>query len=173
MRPREELFCREYLTDLNPVQAALRAGYSRGTAEEAYRWIKKGDSREKPGVRARVEALMAQRARRTGINADRVIRELARLGLSRITDIVNPATGALRDGISEDDAAAIAGMRVKRGADFEEYEVRLWDKNKSLELLGKHLGIFAERVQVEGGVPVIIDDSGAPPETEQGEHDPD
>ncbi len=171
MRDREEQFCQEYLIDLNPVQAALRAGYARSTAENAYRWIKAGDEREKPRVRARVDALMAQRSRRTGINADRVLMELGRLGFADITDIVDAATGELREGVSKDDAAAVASIRVKRGADFTEREVRLWDKNRSLELLGKHLGLFTERMQIEGGVPVIIDDSGAA--QQDGGHDQD
>ena len=34
LTPKQEMFCREYLTDLNGTQAAIRAGYSLKTANE-------------------------------------------------------------------------------------------------------------------------------------------
>ena len=44
---------------------------------------------------------------------------------------------------------------------FTEREVRMCDKVRALELLGKHLGMFTDNVRVDGAVPVIIDDVGA------------
>lgn len=160
MNKRDEAFCEEYLIDLSPRHAAIRAGFAESTAENAYKWLDAASDRQKPAVRARIDELMAERSRRTGVNADRVVRELARVAFVRASDVIDAKTGGLREGASPDDLAAVAGVRVKQGADFVEREVRLCDKTRALELLGKHLGMFTERVQMEGAVPVIVDDSG-------------
>lgn len=158
-KDREAVFAEEYLIDLNPYRAAIRAHYSPKTAKEAYRWLKAGDQREKPRLRARIEELMAERSRRTGVTADRVVRELARIGFADLTDVIDPNTTELREDAAEDDCAAIASIKLRRGDDYTEREIKLWDKNKALELLGRHLGLFTDNVKVsDGGVPQIIDD---------------
>lgn len=160
MNKRDEAFCEEYLIDLSPVHAAIRAGFAPSTAKNAYKWLDENSDRLKPTVRARIDALMAERSRRTGVTADRVVRELACMGFVRASDVIDAKTGGLREDASPDDLAAVTGVRVKAGADFVEREVRLCDKTRALELLGKHLGMFTDRVQMEGAVPVIVDDSG-------------
>ena len=157
---REETFAYEYLVDLNPVQAALRCGYSSKTAKEAYRWLKAGDAREKPRLRAHIEQLMAQRAARVGVNADRVVRELARIAFADITQVVDVKNAKVLDSASEDDRAVIASVRVRDGDMFTEREVKMYDKLRALELLGKHMNMFTDQVKIEGAVPVIVDDSG-------------
>ena len=95
-----------------------------------------------PDVRACVDKAIAERSRRTGANADRVVRELARLAFVDPTQIIDFSTGKLLPDIAEDDRAALAGVRVKKLEAGEEREVKLTDKVKALELLGKHLGVF-------------------------------
>ena len=66
---RQKRFCREYLKDLNGTQAAIRAGYSKRSAnEQAARML------AKDSIKACVAAEMAQRAKRTEITADYVLR---------------------------------------------------------------------------------------------------
>ena len=132
---------------LNAMQAALRAGYKRATAKNASRWIDP-EKPSKPGLRAYIDAEMAKRARRTGVSADRVVRELARVAFGDATRVIDGETGGLLDGIEEDDRAMIAGVRVKKGDGFEEREVKLCDRVKALELLGRHLGMFDDSVNV-------------------------
>lgn len=160
MKKRDAAFCEEYLIDLSPKNAAIRAGFAPSTARDAWKWLDENNDRLKPAVRARIDELLAERSRRTGISADRVIRELARLAFANPGDVIDMRNGGVQVGADDDDMAAIAAVRVKKGADFEEREVRMCDKARALELLGKHLGIFADRVRLEGAVPVIIDDSG-------------
>jgi phage terminase small subunit len=63
---------------------------------------------------------------------------------------------------TEDDRAAIAGVKVKEGSDWTEREVRFVDKLKALELLGKHLGMYQDNININSPLPVIINDlSGA------------
>ena len=59
----------------------------------------------------------------------------------RPVKLLKGAPCPLKDAKPED-LAAIAKVRVKHG-EITEYEVLLSDKNRSLEMLGKHLGMFA------------------------------
>lgn len=158
MRDQERIFCDEYLIDLNATQAALRAGYRPRTAAKAAEWIHP-DHPSKPKLREYLDRAMAERSRRTGVTADRVVRELARLAFADPLEIIDPETGGLLAEIPRDDRAAIQGYRKKSGDDWTEREVKLADKTRALELLGRHLGMFTDNVKVEKTeIPVIVDD---------------
>lgn len=165
MTGRERKFVEEYLIDLNAYAAAMRAGYAQSTARNAANWIEEARPL-KPKLRDEIEKRMAERSKRTGVTADRVILELARIAFANVTDVVNADTGKVLEGANRDDTAAIAGIRVKSGEDFAETEVKFGDKLKALELLGKHLGMWVDNVKIDGSVPVIIDDTpeDAPPQ---------
>jgi phage terminase small subunit len=151
-------FIEEYLVDLNAAHAAVRAGYSPRTAK-----VIGGENLTKPDLRARIDAEIAKRSVRTGINQDRVVRELARIALVDPTKVLDTENGGIQEGISEDDRAAIQSVRVKRiptdVGEGIEFETRLADKLKALELLGRHLGMFTDRMQVQvTEAPKIVDD---------------
>ncbi|MEG3071047.1 MAG: terminase small subunit [Peptococcaceae bacterium] len=158
MTKKQELFIKEYLLDLNGTAAAIRAGYSPKTAkEQASRML------ANVNIRARVDKELAERSRRTGINADRVIRELARIALVNPVDVVNMDEATIKDMASSDDTAAILSVKVKRipteAGDIMEREIRMADKIKALELLGKHLGMFTDRLNINAEMAVkIVDD---------------
>ena len=164
---KHEILVQEYLIDLNQTQAAIRAGYSPKTAT-----VQAHEIFTKPYVRARVEELLAERAKRTGVNQDRIIRELARVAFVNAAEVVSMKDAMLLEDASEDDTAAIASVKVKvMSGDVEgvEREVRFSDKLKALELLGKHLGMFTDKFQISGGLPiqvVIEDDYGDDPDGE-------
>lgn len=154
MNERDRRFCEEYLIDLNATAAAIRAGFAPATARNAAAWIKP-DNPTKPSARAEIDRLIAQRSQQTGISAERVIRELARIAFVVITDVIDPGTATLKPDATPDDLAAIAFLKI-RG---DEHEVRLADKLRALELLGKHLGLFTENVRLVPELPIIIDDA--------------
>ena len=157
MTGKERRFVDEYLIDLNACAAALRAGYAHSTARNASAWIDEKHP-EKPKVREAVERRMAERSRRTGINAERVLLELARIGFANMADVVDTQTGEIRRDARIEDTAAITSTKCRRGEDSAEWEVRLTDKVRALELIGKHLGMWQENVYIAGAVPVIVDD---------------
>lgn len=161
MNDRDERFAQEYLIDLNAMAAAIRAGYAPSTARNAAAWIR-SENPSKPALRKRIDQLMAERSRRTGISADRVLRELAKIAFVNAEDVIDPETARVKPHASRDDKAAIASVSVKTGK-IQEREIRLCDKPRALELLGRHLGLFADNVKVEGAMPVIIDDAGPSP----------
>ena len=152
---RNKLFCEEYLVDLNATQAAIRAGYSPESAGSIGSELLK-----KPEIRARVEKALAERSRRTGVTADRVLQELGKIAFVNPIDLIDTDTGMVRADASREDTAAIASVRVKviHSEDGEgiEREVRMADKLKALELCGKHLGMFKDSPDSAAPVTVVI-----------------
>lgn len=147
LTPKQKIFVDEYLVDLNATQAAIRAGYSPKTANEQGNRLLANVS-----VRTCIDQAMAERSKRTGINQDRVIRELARLAFVNPNDVINLNKAMVKNDASEEDLAAIQSVKVKTSSsengEMVEREVRLNDKLKALELLGKHLGMFKDKVEV-------------------------
>ena len=167
MTDRDYRFADEYFVDYDAKNAAIRAGYSVATAKNAANWINVNNP-TKPKLRELIDRRAAEISRRCGISAERVMNELAKIAFADITDIVDPKTGGLLEGVSRSDAAAVVSIHVKNGDDFVEREVRMYDKVKALELIGKRLNLFSEEVKLSGPVPVIIDDVyGAAQSTER------
>lgn len=158
LSPKQKRFCEEYMIDLNATQAAIRAGYSVKTAGQiGEQNLKKLD------ISRKIEQLQAERSRRTGITADRVLQELAKIAFVNPMDVIDTETVSVKS-TDPDDTAAIASVRQKTfptmaGKTGIEREIKLYDKVKALELLGKHLGLFTDKIDLNGNVPVII--SGA------------
>lgn len=151
LTPKQRRFVLEYLVDLNATQAAIRAGYSRRTAE----WIGP-QLLTKTHVAAEIEKVMAERAKRTGITADRVLKELARIGFLDIRKAFN-IDGSLKplDELDDDTAAAIVGIEVNEMREdgvFVGYakKIKLADKIAALEKIARHLGMFNDKLTLKG-----------------------
>ena len=146
MTKKQKLFIEEYLIDLNATQAAIRAGYS---AESAYSIGQ--ENLKKPEIRARIEQAMAERSKRTGVNADRIIMELAKIAFVNAMDVIDTESATIKDDAAPEDTAAIQSVKVKTfGEDGLEREIKMADKLKALELLGKHLGMFKDKLELSG-----------------------
>lgn len=146
MTKKQKLFVEEYLIDLNATQAAIRAGYSPETAKEIG-----CENLTKPNIRTEISKAMAERSKRTGVNADRVLMELAKIAFVNPIDVIDPKTATIRKDATGEDTAAIQSVKVKTfGEDGLEREIKMADKLKALELIGKHLGMFKDRVVVSG-----------------------
>lgn len=154
MTKKQKRFVEEYLIDLNATQAAIRAGYSPHTAKDIG-----CENLAKPNIAAAISQAMAERSRRTGINQDRVLQELARIGFAKITDVVDPKTAKIRPDASDDDLACIQSIKIKPNEFGTEREVRLYDKKSALVDLGKHLGLFKDKVELNGdmGLHITVD----------------
>lgn len=79
-------------------------------------------------IQEAVQQEFANRQNRTHITGDQVVEELAKIALFKVEDYY-------RD----------YGM-----------EIRLTDKIKALELLGKHLGTFTEKISISGITPEMV-----------------
>ena len=139
MTDKQKRFCEEYMIDLNATQAAIRAGYSPKTAQQTSH-----ENLLKPVIQNYISQLQAKQSRRTGVSADRVVRELARIAFVNAGDLIDPETASVKLDASRDDLAAVQSVKVKTfGEDGLEHEVKLADKLKALDLLGRHLGLFS------------------------------
>jgi phage terminase small subunit len=148
---RQKAFVEEYLVDLNATQAAIRAGYSARSADSRASKLLANQT-----IKSAVDHAMRRRAQRTGVTQDRVVAELARLAFANMQDYLIHEEGGLAAvdpaRLSRDQAAALQEITIERFADGSDRRVRikLADKKGNLELLGRHLGIFTERVKIEG-----------------------
>jgi len=126
---KQKEFVRQYLVDLNATQAAVRAGYS---VKTAYR--QGADLLQKTSIREAIEKAQAKRARRVEVTQDYV--------LSNLVEVVErtmqraPVTDRKGEQVTDEEGRAVWTFDAK-GA------------NRALELLGKHLGIFADKVKAE------------------------
>ena len=151
---RQRLFAREYLVDLNATRAAIRAGYSRRSASQRG-WA----LRRHPGIAARIDAALEDRARLDGITPERVLYELALMGFYNIRDYLveggEGGAGAVgADGaiwvdparLTRAQAAAITELQIVSGPGAGpmagKVRINLADKSRNLELIGRHLGLF-------------------------------
>jgi phage terminase small subunit len=155
---KQKRFIEEYLIDLNATQAAIRAGYSPKTAHEQGAQLL-----AKLSIRSEIDKAIAERSKRTGITQDRILRELAKVAFVNAADVINLDEAKIHDNIDRDDTAAIASVKVKtiptEEGDIVEREVKTYDKLKALELLGKHLGMFTDKISISGDMGVkIVDD---------------
>ena len=150
LTPKQKLFVDEYLIDLNATQAAIRAGYRQSNAEQmGYQLL------QKTSVSDAIKTAMAERSRRTGINQDRILTELACIALVNPAKVVNFDEATIREDALPEDLAAVASVKVKRfptkdGGEGIEREIKFWDKTKALDLAGRHLGMFKDKLEVSG-----------------------
>lgn len=155
LTPRQRRFVEEYLVDLNATQAAIRAGYSAKTAEQQGPRVLSYVE-----VAAAIAAAQAERAKRTQIDADWVLRTLAAEKRADIRDLFDERGNLLpvREWPEVWRTGPVVGLEC-----FEEYagrgdertavgmvrKVKLADRTRHLELIGKHVGVGAFRERVE------------------------
>lgn len=121
---KQQMFCREYLVDLNATQAAIRAGYSEKTAnEQAARLL------ANVSVKEYVQSLMDERASRVQITADYVIGS------------IHEITERCKQGVPVLD---------KEGQPTGEWKFEPNAALKGCELLGKHLKLFTDKHEHTG-----------------------
>ena len=151
--PKQARFVAEYLYDLNATQAAIRAGYSRKTANtDGPRLL----------VNARVAAAIATGKAKQLVKADlsaaRVLEELRRLSFVDARAFWH-ADGSLKpmSQLTEEQGSAIGGFEaiIKNAAAGDGvtdlvHKIKFWDKPRSLELLAKHFALLTDVMRVEG-----------------------
>jgi phage terminase small subunit len=164
---KQELFVAEYLVDLNATRAAKAAGYSAKGAD-----VTGSKMLVNPKVAQEIAKKQGKRLEKLDITAEKVLQELALLGFSNMLDYISVGeTGAIKVDLSKltrEQAAAIQEVTVEEftertGEDdngkpwFENVKrvkFKLNDKRGSLELLGKHLKLFTDKVELGGSLTV-------------------
>ncbi|WP_368647735.1 terminase small subunit [Castellaniella ginsengisoli] len=151
--PKQARFVEEYLKDLNATQAAIRAGYSQRSAKQ-----RAAELLALPHVQAAVSEAQAARSKRTEIDQDYVLARMVEIDQMDVLDImtddmalkpVSEWPRAWRQYLSGFD---LAEMFEGRGDEREIVgilkKIKWPDKTKNLELLGRHLGMFRDKLDV-------------------------
>lgn len=148
MTDRQQRFVEEYLIDLNATQAAIRAGFSAKTAEQlGYQLL------QKPSVAEAVAAAKAERSRRVGLTADRVLEELAAIGFARLGDYVRwDGERVILEESGSVDTRAVAEVGSQVSKYGVNLKIKMHDKVSTLKLLGQHIGMFADRLEHSGKI---------------------
>ena len=157
MNQKQKAFATEYVIDYNATQAAIRAGYSKKTAYSMGQRLLKNVE-----VKKMIRELEEAASERTSITKDMVLKELAKIAF------VDPRKLFDEEGrpkdirfLDPDTAAALESVDIYEEFDYNGDEKELsgytkkykWaDKLRALEMLGKHLGMFTDKVHVEGTV---------------------
>ena len=148
MTKKQKIFADEYLIDLNATRAY----------KVAYPAVKRDETAAQAGSRmlrnvkvaAYIQKRMEERQKRTEITQDRVLEELAAIAFARATDYAEIKGECVRikdtDTLDEQQIRAIAGIKEGKYG----IELKLNDKEKALELLGRHLGMFKDKLEVSG-----------------------
>jgi phage terminase small subunit len=145
LTPKQARFVEEYLVDLNGAAAVRRAGYKQKNADViAFQLL------GKTLVQEALNAAQRERSARTGITADRVIREIARVAFADPRAVMEwgPNGVALRDSkaLSDDEAAAVAEVsETWTDSGGGSRKVKLHDKVAALEKLARHVGLYEEK----------------------------
>lgn len=146
--PRWEMFCQEYLVDLNATQAYKRT-YKDVSDETAN--TNGPELLVNTGIAARIEELKKDRISRVEVKQDEVLQELLILLKSNVDHYTLDESGkiSIKPDAPSSALRAVSSVKhkVKRStrkdSDYEEVETeyRLWDKPKAVELSMKHLGL--------------------------------
>lgn len=175
MTPKQQQFVAEYLIDLNATQAAIRAGYSERTAgSQAHDLLKK------PEIQAAIVEAQTERAKRTEITADKVLKELAKVGFGNLSDVTDWGVKEVAIGFNEDgkrlrpeeigeasvvqyvDAPFVIPVNREdlppeiRAAVSEVaitrdgFKIKMHDKVGALTQIGRHLGMFTDKQEHSG-----------------------
>ena len=167
----QQTFVDEYLVDLSPGRAAIRAGYSSRTASQiASKLVRK------PAIKAAIDEAIARRSQRTSITADRVLRELARIAFSDPRDVVNWDDRGIRVrpsiDLTDDAVSSIAEISETRVGAQVTVKVALRDRMPALKLLATHTGVgVSVPAQESPGDGSEIADDDDPPHLESIQED--
>jgi phage terminase small subunit len=156
LNAKQTMFIAEYLVDLNASQAAARAGYSKRVAGViGYQLL------QKPLIKAAIEHAQRERLSKLDISADKVVEEIAKVAFFDLTRVVRIDGGRVAinntDDMSENDRRSLVEIsETETDKGTVSKKIRAHDKLKALELLGRHLAMFTDRVEIPGAPSSII-----------------
>jgi phage terminase small subunit len=134
---RQHFFVLEYLIDLDPKAAAIRAGYAANHARTTgARLLRRTE------IAVAIRAAMAERAARLGITPERVIEEYIRIAfvdLQLVTDF--DSVGEYLAQVSEDGDEAAAALAYIEGLAHRRPRGAAKDERKALACFGRILGL--------------------------------
>lgn len=166
MTDKQKRFVEEYLIDLNATKAAIRAGYSKESARQIG-----ADNMSKTYIQEAIAEAMKRRSERTEVTQDMIVAQLAKIAFVDMKDVVTweereEVVGVDKEGnvhkknrlrISVKESDEVDGTVLQEisetvGKAGVTHSIKLNDRMKALEMLGRHLGMFKDKVEHSGTV---------------------
>ena len=148
---KQKKFCCAYFKNPNATKAALKAGYSTRTAySQGQRLLKNAE------IKKDIAKRLKSQEKRTEITADIILTELGRLAFSQLPDFIRQnrdksITLKQLQSLTPDQKACISEIsEYKTEAGGRKFKIKLWDKLKALEMLGKHKKLFTDLLDLGG-----------------------
>ena len=147
LKPRQIAFIREYLKTENgnagfgnAYQAALAAGYKKGTAHTAGQYLL-----NRPGIKAELDRIRQEVLKKVIVTKEYVVEKLKKIADANIYDYVDENWRPLpKKKIPRDLAAMITHTLVENTKYGRKTELKLMDQKGALDSLGRHLGIYKD-----------------------------
>lgn len=162
MTPKQQAFVDEYLIDLNATQAATRAGYSARTANEQGARLLANAS-----VSAAIAAAKRVRSEKTAVDAAWLLSRLADEATADVADLYDETGNvrAVKDWPLIWRTGLVAGIEVEsigEGAG-RLTKIKLSDRIKRLELIGKHIDVqaFKDKIEHSGAIALVVNSEDA------------
>ena len=155
LTPKQALFVKEYLVDLNSTQAATRAGYSKKTAnEQGCRLL------ANVNIQSAIRAETEKRSEKVGFSAENTLRELQNIVHFNVKNVFDD-DGRLKSIKDLDDSVASAIASVEFSTSLEGdgsriIKLRPYDKTKAVDMAMKHFGLFEKDNEQQGSVVAAI-----------------
>lgn len=151
MTPKQQRFIAEYRKDLNGTQAAIRAGYSKRTAASIAEELLR-----KPEIAQAVAEKTQAQLESADLSAERTLEEMRRLAFSNVQDLFDDKGDLIPIHLlTREQAASISSLEVIMknatagdGKIDRVLKIKVWDKPKVMEMLGKHFALLTERVHL-------------------------
>lgn len=150
---KQRRFCDEYLIDLNATQAAIRAGYSPKTAAAIA-----AENLTKPKVTENIKKRMDEKEDALIAKQDEVLKYLTAVMRREMKEFVVVTCMEEKTEVIPGEGSGKPTRRTTKKEEPKVVEIpaRLCDANKAAELLGKRYGLFTDRLDVSGSLPVIL-----------------
>ena len=158
LTPKQQAFINEYMIDLNSTASAIRAGYSAKNAGKIG-----PELLGKTRVQEAIQIAMGERARRTGITADHVLKEIASIADDDISNYLDFRTEKVQVGVEDNkpiyEYKTIADLKDSRTINTKniseisigkdgQFKFKLYCRDEALVNLGKHLKLFTEKLEI-------------------------
>lgn len=162
----QKRFCDEYLIVLNATQAALNAGYKKGTARYASKWINENENPHKPTDRKKskfnpemreyIDVKLAEKEDNLIAKQDEVMKYLTSVMRREKTESVVVTLNKETSTYVPDAEGKMRKQTIKEEVpQIVKIPAQLRDSNKAAELLGRAYGIYTEKVEMDVVLPVF------------------
>lgn len=149
----------EYMKDFSKSAALERAGYENPVASRRIF--------DRPEVEAEIQRRQAKLSKKLNIDAESVLQEIAKIAFGTVGKFIRVNADGLPfwdfSGATEDDLALIGELTTDEYAEgrgegaalVKKFKIKPLDKQKALEMLARHLGLFDDKVTVQGELSIV------------------